>query len=146
VVRNGWQVHELQAHLPVVRLPAGLDDLAADWGSWFAGTGIPAGTPFLISPDMQYDVVANAFFASTDMLMLARTTSWDTPATSPLPYAAGGDLYLNSTRVTMASDASSSTCRLTCPAAGVRNAARNPELAAEKNWFCGPRTADLLVC
>jgi len=50
VVRNGWQVHELQAHLPEVRLPAGLDDLAADWGSWFAGTGIPRGHPFHDQP------------------------------------------------------------------------------------------------
>lgn len=40
--------------------------------------------------------------------------------------------------IRIASDASSSTCRLTCPAAGVRNAARNSELVAEKNWFCGP--------
>jgi hypothetical protein len=50
---------------------------------------------------------------------------------------------------------SSSTCRLTCPAAGARNAARNPELVTEENWFCGPGTltcsfandlrADLLV-
>jgi hypothetical protein len=34
-------------------------DLLGDWEGWVAGEGLAAGTPFLISPRYEFDVVLN---------------------------------------------------------------------------------------
>lgn len=51
----------------------GLHDLPSvprldDWAAWRSTTGIPVGTPFLMSPSLTYDVALNSFFYSADML------------------------------------------------------------------------------
>jgi len=49
--------------------------LEGSWQGWAGSAGIPVGTPYLISPSLEYDVELNRFFCSADMLGWARRTS-----------------------------------------------------------------------
>ena len=51
--------------------PTGFRD---DWAWWRDQADIPVGTPFLISPEFEYDVALNAFFCCASMVGSARTT------------------------------------------------------------------------
>ena len=46
----------------------------ADWSDWLAKDGLLAGTPFLISPKAEYDVILNDFFRDARMVTSARRT------------------------------------------------------------------------
>jgi site-specific recombinase XerD len=48
---------------PTVALPF-VAALPSEWEGWVAKQGVPVGTPFLISPMLEYDVELNAFFRS----------------------------------------------------------------------------------
>ena len=43
-------------------------DLPADWEGWIAGEGLAIGTPFLISPTYEFDVVLNGYFLQASMV------------------------------------------------------------------------------
>jgi Phage integrase, N-terminal SAM-like domain len=45
-----------------------------DWVAWREAAAIPARTPFLLSPNFDYDIALNSFFLSGDMLCRARNT------------------------------------------------------------------------
>ncbi|MDY0909509.1 tyrosine-type recombinase/integrase [Microbacterium sp. CFBP9034] len=45
-----------------------------EWRYWRSTNGIPLGTPFLIAPDLRYDVQLNKFFYSVDMLASRMST------------------------------------------------------------------------
>ena len=45
-----------------------------DWSDWLAREGLLPGTPFLISPTAEYDVVLNGFFRDARMVTSARRT------------------------------------------------------------------------
>jgi integrase len=45
-----------------------------DWAEWREAATIPARTPFLLSPNFDYDVALNSYFLSGDMLCLAWNT------------------------------------------------------------------------
>ena len=45
-----------------------------DWSDWLAREGLLPGTPFLISPMAEYDVVLNGFFLDARMVTSARRT------------------------------------------------------------------------
>jgi hypothetical protein len=47
---------------------------AVDWVKWREAAAIPARTPFLLSPNFDYDVALNSFFLSGDMLCRAWNT------------------------------------------------------------------------
>ncbi|MCR2818919.1 tyrosine-type recombinase/integrase [Microbacterium sp. zg.Y1090] len=67
-----WTLHYASDHyasLDAVGLP-----LFADWEGWRRDVGIPRGTPFLLSPELHYDVALNKFFHSTEMLPAALST------------------------------------------------------------------------
>lgn len=70
-----WLVRRLRAELP--ELPDGpeaLTRMQSDWDAWVSSADIPVGTPYLISPDLAYDVDLNRFFYSADMLQASETT------------------------------------------------------------------------
>ena len=70
-----WRVRVTVAELPAPRSPrAFVADLPDGWPQWLAGTGIPPGTPFLMSPTLDYDVVLNEFFRHLAMLGAAPNT------------------------------------------------------------------------
>lgn len=48
--------------------------LEGSWRGWAGAAGIPVGTPYLISPGLEYDVELNRFFYSADMLGCRDTT------------------------------------------------------------------------
>jgi hypothetical protein len=62
VIFARWRVcltpAELQVSAAVVPFEAGW---AADWSDWLAREGLLPGTPFLLSPTAEYDVVLNGF-------------------------------------------------------------------------------------
>lgn len=72
---GGWRVCRVRAELPAPAssLPA-LAALPGDWGAWLSEADIPVGTPFLVSPEFDYDVSLNAFFGSAEMLGAPMTT------------------------------------------------------------------------
>jgi len=65
VIETGWRVRCFEAELaqPGVPLPF-VAELPGEWEGWVAEQGVPVGTPFLISPMLEYDVELNAFFRS----------------------------------------------------------------------------------
>jgi site-specific recombinase XerD len=75
MIKSGWLVRHVLAELPeprgVLPLPA---DFRDDWARWLDRADIPVGTPFLISPEFEYDVALNAFFCCPSMVGSARTT------------------------------------------------------------------------
>lgn len=64
-----WTLHEVRDQFRP-STTAELERLASEegWREWRQRFGIPLGTPFLLAPDMSYDVELNEFFYSTDML------------------------------------------------------------------------------
>ncbi len=77
VAEPGWRVHFIPAQC---RVPAGplpfVASLPPDWEGWLRDAGLVEGTPFLVSPGVEYDVELNAFFSSADMA----TAAWNTQA------------------------------------------------------------------
>ena len=74
-VLGGWRVRQVRETLP--SLPGGppaLTALEGSWQGWAGSAGIPVGTPYLISPGLEYDVELNRFFYSADMLCCRITT------------------------------------------------------------------------
>ena len=70
-----WRVCYFPAELPVPARPPSLAALSgAGWVDWRRWAGIPARTPFLLSPRFDYDVALNSFFLSQDML----GSAWNT--------------------------------------------------------------------
>jgi hypothetical protein len=70
-------VYYLAAELPQPSSPMPfVGGLPGDWAGWLREEGVPEGTPFLISPRMEYDVELNAFFRSAEMVCAA----WNTQA------------------------------------------------------------------
>jgi len=68
-------VYYLAAELPQPASPMPfVGGLPGDWAGWLREEGVPAGTPFLISPRMEYDVELNAFFRSAGMVCAAWNT------------------------------------------------------------------------
>ncbi|MGV9572155.1 hypothetical protein ACWDRX_22570 [Streptomyces nigra] len=59
--------------LPSVGLPFDARLLTEDRGEWLREVGQEVGTPFLVSPMFEYDVVLNSFFQSPGMRMRATT-------------------------------------------------------------------------
>jgi len=75
VIFGRWRVWLTPPELQVAAgaLPFDVSWLA-DWGDWLAREGLLAGTPFLISPAAEYDVVLNDFFRDARMITSARRT------------------------------------------------------------------------
>ena len=70
MVQTRWQVRFTRA---VAVTPAAepmpfVADLPADWEGWIAGEGLAIGTPFLISPTYEFDVVLNGYFLQASMV------------------------------------------------------------------------------
>jgi site-specific recombinase XerD len=73
----GWRVWFLPSALALPAEPAGfVAELPSDWAGWLASCGMPAGTPFLLDPEFEYDVDLNLFFRSGEML----GSAWNTQA------------------------------------------------------------------
>jgi hypothetical protein len=54
VIKTGWRVHYVPAELlPKAPLPF-VGELPGDWERWLAEDGVPARTPYLISPGFTY--------------------------------------------------------------------------------------------
>lgn len=49
-------------------------ELPTDWAEWLRRADVVAGTPFLLSPSYEYDVVLNGFFQSVEMVASAANT------------------------------------------------------------------------
>lgn len=45
-----------------------------DWPRWLAESGVEPGTPFLVSPLFEFDVMLNGFFREPAMRAAAATT------------------------------------------------------------------------
>ena len=65
---SGWQLCYFPAELPTPSTPHSFSALTTDWAKWREVAAIPARTPFLLSPTLDYDVELNNFFLSGDML------------------------------------------------------------------------------
>lgn len=64
-----WSLHSTSIELPVPEhLPNALGTLPQDRRSWLTKAGIPEGTPFLLSPTLEYDFHLNRFFYAAEML------------------------------------------------------------------------------
>ncbi|WP_218952313.1 site-specific integrase [Amycolatopsis anabasis] len=77
MISTAWTVHYLPGELPrpAAPLPFAVD-LPRDWDGWLVECGVPPRTPFLLSPQCEYDVELNEFFRSPGMLDAA----WNTQA------------------------------------------------------------------
>jgi hypothetical protein len=72
---SGWRLYYFPVELPTPTAPLPSPSLAGvDWTEWREGAGIPPRTPFLLSPNFDYDVALNGFFLSGDMLCRAWNT------------------------------------------------------------------------
>ncbi|MDM4783287.1 MULTISPECIES: site-specific integrase [unclassified Micromonospora] len=70
-----WRVRFTHAELPVPSSPLpGMARVCADWPGWLAQSGVEPGTPFLVSPSFEFDVVLNGFFQEPAMRAAAATT------------------------------------------------------------------------
>jgi hypothetical protein len=70
-----WRVLVTVAELPAPRSPRPfVADLPDGWTQRLAAAEIPPGTPFLMSPTLDYDVVLNEFFRHLAMLGAAPNT------------------------------------------------------------------------
>ena len=69
MVQTRWQVRFTCAGAvtPAEPIPF-VADLPADWEGWIAGEGLAIGTPFLISPTYEFDVVLNGYFLQASMV------------------------------------------------------------------------------
>jgi hypothetical protein len=58
-----WYVRFAPAELPSPTKPLPfVAELSGDWEGWLRQAEVVAGTPFLLSPSLEYDVVLNSFF------------------------------------------------------------------------------------
>ena len=75
MVQTRWQVRFTRAVAvrPAEPMPF-VADLPTDWEDWVAGEGLAVGTPFLISPVYEFDVVLNGYFSQASMLGAAVKT------------------------------------------------------------------------
>ncbi|MBA74088.1 MAG: integrase [Tistrella sp.] len=73
--RTRWSLHRVREAFSPPLLPelSGFSGVEA-WSRWRSDLAIPVGTPFLIAPDLSYDVKLNAFFYSADMLSSRMST------------------------------------------------------------------------
>lgn len=70
-----WHVCSTLAELPSDVGPGRLlGDPPGDYDAWLRRERLIAGTPFLLSPDFEYDVVLNDFFQGVQMLASASST------------------------------------------------------------------------
>jgi hypothetical protein len=69
MVQTRWQARFTRAVAvtPAEPMPF-VADLPADWEGWIAGEGLAIGTPFLISPTYEFDVVLNGYFLQASMV------------------------------------------------------------------------------
>jgi site-specific recombinase XerD len=75
VIKAGWWVYYVPAELPAPKAPLPfVSELPGEWDRWLAEDDTPARTPFLISPEFEYDVALNAFFRSATMVGAAGNT------------------------------------------------------------------------
>jgi Phage integrase, N-terminal SAM-like domain len=71
----GWRLCYFPSELPTSSTPCSFPSLRAeDWVEWREAAAIPARTPFLLSPTVDYDVALNSFFLSGDVLSRAWNT------------------------------------------------------------------------
>ncbi len=75
MINRLWRVQFTRAELPspVSPLPF-VADLPGGWDQWLAEAEVEAGTPFLLSPLLEYDVTLNGFFRQLLMTDAAKTT------------------------------------------------------------------------
>jgi site-specific recombinase XerD len=72
---NRWHVRLTPAELPsLTRALPFVADLPCDWAGWLRREDVVPGTPFLLSPSFEYDVVLNDFFQSVGMVAAAANT------------------------------------------------------------------------
>ncbi|MET9141976.1 tyrosine-type recombinase/integrase [Streptomyces parvulus] len=78
MIVNVWRVRATteEFDLPSVGLPFDARLLTEDRGEWLREVGQEVGTPFLVSPVFEYDVVLNSFFQSPGMRMRAASTQF----------------------------------------------------------------------
>ncbi|WP_280827286.1 site-specific integrase [Mycobacterium sp. OTB74] len=70
-----WSLHQTRTAIEAADDWMPHREMAASaWKRWRADSAIPGGTPFLLSPEMTYDVALNTFFYSPDMLRARRST------------------------------------------------------------------------
>lgn len=70
-----WRMHRVHDELPSFELPGrNFRHPGAEWSKTRADLGIPVGTPYLVSPDFEYDIELNEFFYSTEMLRFRMAT------------------------------------------------------------------------
>ena len=70
-----WQVCSTVEELPSIADPRPfVQDLAGGWAEWRRREQLQPGTPFLLSPNLEYDVSLNDFFRSVGMAASAITT------------------------------------------------------------------------
>jgi site-specific recombinase XerD len=75
MISQEWRVRFVRPELPRPQSPLPfVKDLPKDWEGWLAGSGLEAGTPFLVSPLLEYDVVLNEFWRDPLMRGAAATT------------------------------------------------------------------------
>jgi hypothetical protein len=71
----GWRLCYFPAELPTPCAPISFPSLrVADGVDWRQAAAVPARTPFLLSPNFDYDVELNSFFLSGDVLCRAWNT------------------------------------------------------------------------
>ena len=77
MITSRWQVRFTPAELPSPSKPLPfVTELPDDWEGWLRRAEVVPGTPFLLSPLLEYDVVLNGFFHSAGML----ASAWNTQA------------------------------------------------------------------
>src|SRR5689334_18872264 len=75
VMSDVWRVRFTRAELTVPPWPMpGMAEVCAGWQTWLAESGLEPGTPFLVSPLLEYDVALNGFFLEPAMRASAVTT------------------------------------------------------------------------
>jgi site-specific recombinase XerD len=67
-----WRVHTTPAH--VEETSVGGHRVGVGWSGWLRSAPVVAGAPFVLSPEFEYDVRLNGFFASARMRSLAERT------------------------------------------------------------------------
>jgi len=87
-LRARWTLHRTSHHNEAGSIP-GLTQTfePGRWTTWYRERNLLPGTPFLLSPRLEFDVAMNAFFSSTEMTMAAEMTC--------LGYARDVNAFLN---------------------------------------------------
>ncbi len=74
MIKQLWRVRFTRSDLPMPTRPLPfVADLPDGWPDWLRESGLVAGTPFLVSPTLEFDVVLNSFFR--DVVMAGRSRS-----------------------------------------------------------------------